>query len=171
MSLFDQIEAVPDMPGMEFALEVRLRFHPLPRLKDLPTGPDKGMVTVSAGEFRGPTLNGTVLPASGGDYATFRSDGVVQLDARYLLQEADGTPIMLHNRGFIWGRTPDVMPRFSRIANGASDERVDPSEYYFRTLTSFDVPKGKHDWLARHAFIGAGARLTDGNVVRYYKIL
>jgi len=171
MSLFDDVENFPEEPGLELALEVRLRFHPLPRLKGLPSGPDKGMVVVDAGEFRGPALSGTVLPASGGDYATFRGDGVVQLDARYLLQEADGTPIMLHNRGFIWGRSPDVMARFSRIANGAADETVKPGEYYFRTLTSFDVPGGRHDWLSRHVFIGAGARLTDGNVVRYYKVV
>lgn len=171
MSLFDGLDVAPDAPALELVMEVRLRFSPLPRLKNLATGSDKGMVVVGKGAFRGPTLNGTVHPASGGDYATFRADGVVQLDARYLLQEADGTPIMLHNRGFIWGRSPEVMARFSRIANGLSDENVDPSEYYFRTLTSFDVPAGKHDWLGRHVFVGSGARLKDGNLVRYYKLL
>jgi hypothetical protein len=171
MSLFDDADMLPEMPGLELALEVRLRFHPLPRLSGLPTGGDKGLVIVDAGAFRGPALNGTVTPASGGDYASFRADGVVMLDARYLLIEADGTPIMLHNRGFVWGRTPGVMERFSRIARGQSDESVDPADYYFRTMTSFDVPTGKHDWLARHAFIGAGARLKDGNLVRYYKVI
>lgn len=171
MSLFDHVDSFPETPGLELVLEVRLRFHPLPRLKNLPTGPDKGMVVVDLGEFRGPVLNGRVLPASGGDYAAFRDDGVVQLDARYLLEEADGTPIMLHNRGFVWGRAPEVMARFSRIANGASDETVDASEYYFRTSTTFDVPRGPHDWLSRHVFVGAGARLKDGNMLRYYKVV
>jgi hypothetical protein len=171
MSLFDTVDVLPETPSLELAFEVRLRFHPLPRLRNLPHGSDKGMVVVDAGEFRGPDLNGIVLPASGGDYASFRADGVVQLDARYMLQENDGTPIMLHNRGFLWGRSPDVMPRFSRIANGLSDEKVTPAEYYFRTCATFDVPQGPHDWLGKHIFVGVGARLPDGNIVRYYKTL
>ena len=129
MALFDDIALFPESPSLELALEIRLRFSPLPRLKNLAIGCDKGMVLVEEGEFRGPSLNGIVIAASGVDYASFRGDGVVELNARYQLQEADGTPIMLHNRGFIWGRTADVMPRFSRIANGLSEETVDPSEY------------------------------------------
>lgn len=171
MSLFDDVDVVPETPALELAFEVRLRFHPLPRLRGLPGGSDKGIVVVTEGAFRGRDLNGIVLPSSGGDYAAFRADGVVQLDARYMLQEADGTPIVLHNRGYVWGRAPEVMARFSRIANGARDETVAPAEYYFRTCATFDVPQGPHDWLGRHIFIGVGARLADGNIVRYYKTL
>jgi len=170
MDVQDLSEARPETPSLELAMEVRLRFHPLPKMLDVPAGGSKGVVVVDSGIFRGPGLSGTVVPASGGDFATFRADGVVLLDARYMLIEDDGTPIYLHNRGFVWGRDPGVMPRFSRVAAGEAGVSVDPSEYYFRTMTSFDAPHGKHEWLTRHAFIGAGARLKDGNVVHYYKV-
>lgn len=160
----------PNDPTLELALEVQLKFHPLPKMQEVPGGGTKGIVVVDAGTFSGPRLSGTVVPASGGDFASFRADGVVVLDARYMLVEEDGTAIFLYNRGFIWGREPDVMSRFSRVAAGHSDVSVDPSEYYFRTMTSFDAPKGKHDWLTRHVFVGAGARLSDGNLIRYFKI-
>jgi len=170
MTLDQDMQVLPEVPVLDLAFEVRLKFSPLPKMEDTPGGGRKGIVVVEAGTFRGPLLNGTVVPSSGGDFATFRSDGVVMLDARYMLLEEDGTAIFLYNRGFVWGRSPDVMPRFSRVAAGHPDASVEPSEYYFRTMTSFDAPKGKHDWLTRHAFIGAGARLKDGNLVRYYKI-
>jgi len=157
-------------PQLNLALEIRLRFTPLSRMKGVPTGGNKGIVVVQSGEFRGSNLAGTVVPASGGDYATFRADGVVMLDARYMLTADDGTVIYLYNKGFIWGRNPDVMKRFSAVAAGQSEEIIPPSEYYFRTMTTFDAPAGEHDWLCRHVFIGTGARLKDGNFVRYYKI-
>jgi hypothetical protein len=166
----DTQEPGPEMPALELALEVRLHFYPLPKMIDVPAGGNKGVVVVESGTFQGPKLRGTVVPASGGDFATFRADGVVLLDARYMLMEEDGTPIFLHNRGFVWGRDPGVMPRFSRVAAGDTSATVDPSEYYFRTMTSFDAPRGKHEWLTRHCFVGAGARMKDGNLVRYYKV-
>jgi len=166
----DRPQVGPETPSLELALEVRLHFYPLPKMLDVPAGGSKGVVVVESGTFSGPGLSGTVIPASGGDFATFRADGVVLLDARYMLMEEDGTPIFLYNRGFVWGRDPGVMPRFSRVAAGEAGVRVDPSEYYFRTMTTFDAPQGKHEWLTRHAFVGAGARLKDGNLVRYYKV-
>ena len=48
---------------------------------------------------------------------------------------------------------------------------VDPSEYYLRAAPSFEVEKGRHDWLMRHVFVGLGERKADGNLVRYYKVL
>jgi hypothetical protein len=129
------------------------------------------MVRLDGGEFEGPGLSGIALPASGGDFCLFRDDGVLQLDARYLLQEKDGSCFMLNTRGYIWGRSTEVMERFERIAQGRSKETVAPFEYYFRTLTTFEAPKGKHDWLSRHSFVGVGQRTEGGNVIRYYKLI
>ncbi len=38
-------------------------------------------------------------------------------------------------------------------------------------MTTFEAPTGKHDWLARHAFVGVGRRTTEGDAIRYYKIV
>jgi hypothetical protein len=161
----------PFTPKFEFALEVRLRFRPLPKVKDMPSGGDRGMVVLEGGEFDGPGLSGVALPGSGGDFCLFRPDGVLAGDARYLLQERDGSVFMLSTRAYIWGRSPAVMEKFERIAHGLSTEEVTPDEVYFRTMTTFEAPIGKHDWLARHAFIGIGRRTGEGNAIRYYKIL
>jgi hypothetical protein len=53
----------------------------------------------------------------------------------------------------------------------AGGPTVDPSEYYLRAAPSFEVEKGRHDWLMRHVFVGLGERKADGNLVRYYKVL
>ena len=54
------------------------------------------------------------------------------------------------------------------FAGGAS---VPHAEYYLRAFPTFEVSKGKHDWLTRHVFIGIGERLPDGNRLRYYALL
>ena len=166
-------QAVPKyapLPGLEFAFEVRLRFTRVQNIASMPTGAGRGAVYVDSGEFSGPHIRGKAVPNSGGDYALFRPDGVLQFDAKYMLQEADGTLILMQNRGYLWGRRPDTMQKLRDMAF-AGGPTVDPSEYYLRAAPSFEVEKGRHDWLMRHVFVGMGERKSDGNLVRYYKVL
>jgi Protein of unknown function (DUF3237) len=158
------------LPGLEFAFEVRLRFTRVQNIASMPTGAGRGAVYVDSGEFRGPSIRGKAVPNSGGDYALFRPDGVLQFDARYMLQEDDGTLILMQNRGYLWGRNPDTMQKLRDMAF-AGGPTVDPGEYYLRAAPSFEVEKGRHDWLMRHVFVGLGERKSDGNLVRYYKVL
>ena len=51
----------PFAPTFEFALEIRLKFRPLPKVKDMPSGGDRGMVVLEGGEFEGPLLSGGAL--------------------------------------------------------------------------------------------------------------
>jgi hypothetical protein len=157
-------------PKLEFAFEVRLRFTRVQTIVGMPSGANRGAVYLDSGEFSGPRLRGKAVPNSGGDSALFRPDDVAQFDARYLLQEDDGTLIMVHNRGFLWGYADDTMKRLRAMAfeGGAL---VDPSEYYLRACPSFEVPAGKHDWLTRHVFVGVGERKTDGNLIRYFALV
>jgi Protein of unknown function (DUF3237). len=94
---------------------------------------------------------------------------VAVFDARYMLQEDDGTLIMLYNKGFLWGRKPDTMDRLRKWAfeGGAA---VAHADYYLRASPTFETTTGKHDWLTRHVFVGIGERKPDGNLVRYYKV-
>jgi hypothetical protein len=155
---------------LEFAFEVRLRFTRVQNIAAMPTGAGRGAVYVDSGEFEGPHIRGKAVPNSGGDYALFRPDGVLSFDARYMLQEDDGTLILMQNRGFLWGRNPDTMQRLREMAF-AGGPTVDPSEYYLRAAPTFEVETGKHDWLMRHVFVGVGERKADGNLVRYFKVL
>ena len=158
------------LPGLEFAFEVRLRFTRVQNIASMPTGAGRGAVYVDSGEFSGPNIRGKAVANSGGDYALFRPDGVLQFDARYMLQEDDGTLILMQNRGYLWGRHPDTMQKLRDMAF-AGGPTVDPGEYYLRAAPSFEVEKGRHDWLMRHVFVGLGERKSDGNLVRYYKVL
>jgi hypothetical protein len=155
---------------LEFAFELRLHFTRVQNIASMPTGAGRGAVYVDSGEFTGPQIRGKAVPNSGGDYALFRPDGVLAFDARYMLQEEDGTLILMQNRGYLWGRNPDTMQRLRAMAF-AGGPSVDPSEYYLRAAPTFEVETGRHDWLMRHVFVGVGERKSDGNLVRYFKVL
>lgn len=158
------------MPKLEFAFELRLRFTRVQNIAAMPSGAGRGAVYVDSGEFHGPRLRGKAVPSSGGDYALFRPDGVLAFDARYMLQEDDGTLILLNNKGYLWGRKPDTMQRLREMAF-AGGPTVQPAEYYLRAAPTFEVESGRHDWLMRHVFVGIGERTADGNLVRYYTVL
>ncbi|MGE4337544.1 MAG: DUF3237 domain-containing protein [Pigmentiphaga sp.] len=150
-------------PKFEYAMSVRLTLGPKLALGQLPKGGDRYSVEILGGTFEGPRLKGKVL-RGGGDWPHIRPDGVFDFDARYLLQEDDGTLIYLRNRGFRWG-SDEVMARMARR------EPVDPSEYYMRTAPDFEVPQGPHDWLTRYVFVGVGDKTPEGNVIHYYQVL
>jgi hypothetical protein len=158
-----------DNPRLEFAMEVRLTFPRVHTIVGTPMGGNRSAVYVDGGTFEGPALRGKAVPGSGGDYAYFRPDDVAVFDARYMLEEDDGTLILLNNRGFLWGRKPETMQRLRdwAFADGAP---VPHEEYYLRGNPSFETPVGKHDWLTKHVFIGVGERRPDGNLLRYYAL-
>lgn len=160
-----------DNPRLELVMTVRLQFPEVYSMAPLP-GVEGGMrtaVLVKGGTFEGPLLKGRAIPGSGGDYAYWRGDDVSCLDARYLLEEDDGTVIMLQNRGFLWGRKADTMSRLRKWAFEGGDP-VPHEEYYLRSQTTFECARGKHDWLTKHVFIGVGERRADGNLLRYYAL-
>ena len=164
------IYSTMDSPKLEFALEVRLRFPSAQLIAHTPAGGNRSAVYVESGSFEGPRLRGKVVPYSGGDYAYFRPDDVAVFDARYMLEEDDGSLILLNNRGFLWGRKPDTMRRLRAWAfeNGAP---VAHEEYYLRGNPTFECSTGKHDWLTRHVFVGVGERCADGNRLRYFALV
>jgi Protein of unknown function (DUF3237) len=159
-----------DEVKLEFVFQIRLHFTRVQNIENMPTGAGRGAVYIDRGTIEGPRLRGTVVPGSGGDWALFRPDGALATDARYMLQAEDGTLILMHNRGYLWGRTPDVMPRI-RAWIFAGGPPVAPHEYYLRAFPTFEVERGAHDWLTRHVIIGIGERRDDGNLIRYHAVL
>ena len=157
-------------PKLEFAFELRLHFTRAQMIQNMPSGANRGAVYVDSGEISGPRLRGKVVPNSGGDYSLFRPDDVAAFDARYMLQEDDGTLILMHNRGYLWGYEDDTMKRLRAMAFEGGPA-VEPREYYLRAFPSFETPAGRHDWLTRHVFVGVGERKTDGNLIRYFALV
>lgn len=157
-------------PQLEFLFQVRLNFTRVHSIQNMPTGFARGAVYLDGGQVEGPRLNGVALAGTGADWSMFRPDGVLSFDARYMLQADDGTLILVHNKGYLWGRQPDVMPRIREwIFNNGPE--VPHDQYYLRAFPTFEVETGKYDWLMRHVIVGIGERKGDGNLIRYYAVL
>ncbi|MDX9874851.1 MAG: DUF3237 domain-containing protein [Spongiibacteraceae bacterium] len=157
-------------PKMHFCFEIALTFPKTHTIPDTPSGCGRGAVFVEEGVISGPMLNGRVVPYSGGDYALFRPDGTLELNARYLLEAEDGTEIFMQNRGFLWGRYKDSLDKIKAWMFEGGPE-VSHDEYYLRANPVFEVTSGKYDWLTRYVFVGIGSRQKLGNTIRYYALL
>ena len=152
-------------PGLSFAFRILLEFDPRPRLRFEPAFQPgrRGFVAVQGGSIEGPRLSGRVMSHSGGDWPRLWQSGLVEFEAHYLLEAADGTPIYIHNRGLAYA-TPEVQ---ARIESGAP---VSADETYCRVTPRFEVPAGPHDWLARTLFVGKGERRGARSVFDYYAV-
>ena len=142
--------------------EITLVTAPPQLLGKTPLG-DRRIVVVTGGSFEGPKLRGTVEPG-GTDWILLRPDGALQLDVRLSLKTDDGALIGMTYRGFRHG-PPAVIERLNR------GERVDASEYYFRTAPLFETSAPRYDWLNRIVAIGIGHRLPQGPVYRVFEVL
>jgi hypothetical protein len=156
------IDMFPELET-EYAFSVKLEFADRQRFGPVPRGGLFGFVGIAGGVIEGPRLQGRALPRSGGDFAQIRPDGVVEFNAHYLFEAADGTPIYVHNTGF--GRVPPNVLR----PEGSFDSS-ELMEHYFRVTPRFQVQAGPHDWLNRTLLIGSGERRRnpDHTVFHYY---
>lgn len=149
-------------PTLEYVFEIHLeigeRREVLPRRAG-----GRGFGPVTGGEIHGPALRGRVVPG-GADWPLLRPDGVLQFDAKYLLESHDGVLIQIANRGLRRG-SPEVMARLR------AGERLDPSEYYFVTTPMFEAPDDcAYSWLNDYMFVGVGMRRPEGSIIKFYKI-
>ncbi|KAJ5246776.1 hypothetical protein N7468_001759 [Penicillium chermesinum] len=117
---------------------------------------DRRFIPISGGSVSGPKLNGKIIPNSGGDWNTVRSDDVVHLYARYSIQADDGSMIGIINEGY--GRDSqkamksvfeDADPSSTSMANGGKD-------WYTRTSPRFELAteNKKFQWLISSVFLG-----------------
>ena len=136
------------------------RFVPLLRLAvevgeivslgAVPTG-ERRVVAITGGTFDSDEgWRGVMLPG-GADWQLLRSDGVLEVDARYVLQDSQGQRVQVVSQGLRHG-PPEV------IAALARGETVDPSQYYFRTAMRFETAAAGLVHLNHVVAIGIGAR-------------
>lgn len=135
-------------------------------IEDLGATPygNRRIATVTGGTFEGDELKGTVLPSPGGDWICVRADGVWELDVRITLKTHDGHLIYMSYKGLRHG--PQWV--LDRLAKG---EKVDPSEYYFRTAPRFETSSEKYSFLNRILAIGVGRREAAGPIYEVFQIL
>ena len=148
-------------PRLDFAFEVRVEVDPPLRVGG--HGPNEvlSFVAITGGSVVGPRLQGVILPG-GGDWYTDR-DGVITLDARYLIRTNDGAVIDIANRGF-WRADPEVERRLD------VGEPVLESEYYYRTSPVFTTDATPYLWLTDTVFVGL-AREEQGVIcIRFFSL-
>ncbi|MWV28664.1 DUF3237 family protein [Erythrobacter sp. GH3-10] len=154
----------PFAPKLEHAFTIGIELAGVRWIKPSSRGETRAAVYAAKGWVEGPLLNGTVVPMSGGDFPLVRPNGVIDFDARYLLEADNGDIIYLENRGYRWAKTPEIAEKMAR------NEDVDSSDYYMRVSPRFDAPEGPHEWLTRHVFVGVAEKVPDANRIHYFVV-
>ena len=149
-------------PELELAFEASATLAAPLIVGDTPQGLRR-VVPITGGRFAGAALSGEIL-GGGADWQYLRPDGVMVVEAQYLLRTEDGVLIQVNNHGVRHG--PEEVMR--RLAAG---EAVAPHEYYFRATPSFNAPAGRYAWLNRSIFICTGARAPAAVQLWFYRVL
>jgi hypothetical protein len=107
-------------------------------------------IEILDGRVEGPRIRGRIL-SGGHDWQILRTDGVVDIQARYVIETDAGDHVLVRSDGLRHG-PPEVL---ERIARG---EKVDPALYYFRTVLRFEAAAPALDWINRIIALARGAR-------------
>jgi hypothetical protein len=149
-------------PELRHLCDIDVDVGPIRDLGPTPHG-RRRIVEIRGGSVKGERLQAAILPG-GADWQYVRSDGVLELEARYAIRTHDGVEIAITNRG-LRRAEPAVMERLSR------GEAVDPALVYFRTVPVFEAPDSAYDWLNRSVFVATAARRPDKVQVTVFEVL
>jgi hypothetical protein len=112
---------------------------------------ERRVVPLQGGTFEGADgWRGAVLPG-GADWQLLRSDGVLEVDARYVLEDGQGRRVQVVSQGLRHGPAEAM----AALARG---EAVDPAAYYFRTAMRFETGAPSLAHLNGVVAFGIGAR-------------
>jgi len=149
---------------------------PAPRLKpafdvvvDLGPLEDHGMtraghrrvIPIVGGSITG-AVEAEILPG-GADWQVVRSDGAVEVSALYSARTTGGALILVSSTGVRSG-PPDVLDALLR------GERVDASDYYFRTLIRLETAEPALAELQDVLFIASAVRTADQVTYTAYRV-
>ncbi len=151
--------AVAVEPRSESAVRARLLYEAHVELDaPLDVGPTphgvRRIVGIRGGSLEGPSMRGEILPA-GADWLLVRPDGVVELDIRAVGRLEDGSILYATERGYLRA-PPEVM---TRIARG---EPVEPGDYAFRVVVSYETASPRHESLNGTLGYGIGTLRRGG---------
>lgn len=134
--------------------DLTLRLGALVSLGPLAVG-ERRVAGIDGGALEGPQLRGELL--SGSDTQLLRADGVLEIDAAYVVRLEHGELLRIVNQGYRHGPA-EVM---ARLASGVA---VAPDEYFFRTVMRFETSAPALAWL-NGAIAVAQAERQGGSVV------
>jgi len=130
------------VPAYELVYESEVTISPPEDFGDTIEG-HRRVIPITGGTFRGPAIRGKVL-AGGADWQLQRADDYTLLEADYMIEAEDGTPIHVRNRGLTNSRVKGATAR------------------YLRTVPEFEAPAGPHEWLNQSVFVGSLQGLSSG---------
>jgi Protein of unknown function (DUF3237) len=149
-------------PELQLVCIIEADVGPIRDLGPTPQG-RRRIVPILGGGVTGSRLQADIL-AGGADWQHERSDGVLELTARYSILTKDGVEITITNRGLRRAPQP-IMERLSR------GEAVDPALVYFRTVPVFEAPIGRYDWLNKSIFLATAARRPGKVQITVFEVL
>lgn len=152
---------MPGMPALEYLVAINAEVGELVSLGPGPLG-ERRVVDIVGGSFEGPRLRGKVL--GGQDWQIARHDGVLELDARYTIEDEGGGKVRVVSQGYRHG-PPEVMARLAR------GEEVDPMSYFFRTMIRFETGRKELAWLNKTIAVATAVRKARRVEIRAWRLL
>jgi hypothetical protein len=123
---------------------------------------ERRVVGILGGTFEGAALRGEVLPG-GADWQIARKDGVLDIDARYVLKEENGGLVRVVSQGYRHGSS-EVLAALAR------GEKVDPTTYFFRTIMRFETGAPYLEWLNKTIAVATAERKARRILLSAYEL-
>jgi hypothetical protein len=123
---------------------------------------ERRVVGILGGTFEGAALRGEVLPG-GADWQIARKDGVLDIDARYVLKEENGGLVRVVSQGYRHGSS-EVLAALAR------GEEVDPTTYFFRTIMRFETGAPYLEWLNKTIAVATAERKARRILLSAYEL-
>jgi hypothetical protein len=120
------------------------------------------VIPIIGGDVRG-EINGKVYPF-GADFQIIRPNELIELEAKYAFETADGAVVYVENKGIRFGPL-DLLQKLKR------NEPVDPKLIYCRTSPKFETGHEKYRWLMEHLFVASVARHASRVVIDVHRVL
>ncbi|SCX40427.1 Protein of unknown function [Klenkia marina] len=139
-------------PGLVHRFSIRAEVGPYRRVGDV-VGGVLQVIPITGGTVTGAGLDGEVLDG-GADWAVFRPDGSVLVEARYQIRTAAGTIIDILNTG---------------LAGRPADGEEVPS--YFPTSPTFRTDVEEHRWLLDSLFLGWARVTPEATTIEVFEVL
>jgi hypothetical protein len=99
----------------------------------------------------------------GVDFQIIHPDGLVELDAHYVVQMDNGDLLYITNRGMRHG-PPEVLKKLN------AGEKVDQSLIYFRSVISVESAAPGLQKIARSILVSVGERLPNEALLHVYRV-
>ena len=155
------VNSLPPPPLLLPMTQVRCEVQPLVSL-----GPgwhgERRYVPLGGGTVRGPELNGELV-SGGVDWQVQRADGVLEIQAHYVIRTTDGALVEVMSEGLRHGPA-EVMARLAR------GDVVGRDEYFFRTLMRFQTGAPAWVHLNRVMALAVGQREAAQVLLDVYRI-